>query len=288
MKRVDTQTLTTFVALCNNKSFSRTAEALFVTQSTVTKRIAQLEDELSQKLFVRDKRSVRLTEEGSVFLAYAERIIELVQASVNEMNVRGQINVFLRIGATNSIYECHLLPLIAEFMQPPKNNMAKIMIGHSADLLPMLYDGALDTVFSYTPFRKAGYECTDFMSDELVLSTDYKNDLYREGIALDELVKINYLMCNFALKEVGQYIRELFPRNHRFSLEIDNSTKLIPFLLGGTGYSFLPKKMVEKQLAEKELRIIPLTDFKAPVIKSYCVYRCSKKPLIQELLASSK
>lgn len=96
--------------------------------------------------------------------------------------------------------------------------------------------------------------------------------------------QINYLMCNFALKAVGTYIRELFPKYFSFSFEIDNSTKLIPYLVSGSGYSFLPFKMVEAQLKAEELRIIPLTDFQIPVIESYCIGRADAQHLWQDLL----
>lgn len=281
---MDTQMLETFVAVCKYKNFSRAADELFVTQSTVTKRIAELEKGLNRKLFLRDKKHVDITAEGAIFLSYAERILELEQASVEEISARDRFEHFLRIGATNSIYECHLLPLISSFISALKKNAVRILIGHSADLLPMLQDGVLDIVFSYTPFKKAGITCIPFRSDKLVLVTDISNDKYQNGITKSELAEINYFMCNFALQEVGAYIRVLFPKHHQFSFEIDNSTKLIPYLLEGTGYSFLPLKMIDSHLEKKELRMIPLAGFETPVIRSYCVYRAPLENLVQELL----
>lgn len=279
---METQSLRTFLALCQYKNFSRTADSLFITQSTVSKRIAELEREVEQILFRRDKKHVTLTDEGWVFMSYAKRIVELEEASVKDMNAYAIYKNYLRLGATNSIYECHLIPLISRYLNK-KTNAVKISVGHSSDLLLMLQDGTLDVVFSYFPFHKIGFDCLAFHTDELVLVTGFENRLYESGIIKSSLKDLNYLMCNFALKEVGTFIRELFPQHYPFSFEIDNSTKLIPYLIKGTGYSFLPLKMVEEQINASELRVIPLIDFQTPVIESYCVGRSSARHLWQEL-----
>ena len=72
----------------------------------------------------------------------------------------------------------------------------------------------------------------------MALVTDVKNTKYKRGITQDELVKENYLMCNFALQDVGQFVRGLFPRYHQFSLEIDDCSKIIPFLFALCESSF--------------------------------------------------
>lgn len=65
----------------------------------------------------------------------------------------------------------------------------------------------------------------------MILVTDYYNTMYARGITKQALIAENYLMCNFALQDVGQFIRNLFPRYHQFSLEIDDCSKIIPFCL---------------------------------------------------------
>lgn len=111
---------------------------------------------------------------------------------------------------------------------------------------------------------------------------------YTNGISKDDLQKIDYLFCNFALQGVGLYIQDLFPRHHRFPLEIDNSTKLPQYVADGIGYTFLPKSLIEEDLAAKRLRAIPLLDFEPPKVDSYYITRSpSTVPtdLEEELLA---
>lgn len=280
---MDTQSLATFLALCQHKSFSRAANSLFITQSTVTKRIAELEREVGKALFRRDNKHVTLTEEGSIFANYAKRIVELEEAAVKDMNANVAYQNYLRLGVTNSIYECHLIELISAYLRE-ETNAVKITIDHSSELLMMLQDGTLDVAFVFYPLHKPGFECLPFQRDELVLVTGFENRQYETGIFKSSLKEINYLMCNFALKEVGTFIRELFPKHYPFSFEIDNSTKLIPYLVKGIGYSFLPLKMVEEHIAAGALRAIPLIDFQAPVIESYCVGKSGARQVWAEFL----
>ncbi len=266
---MDTQTLKTFLLLAKLKNFTKTAEQLFVAQSTVTNRIAELEAELGKSLFNRNKRNVTLTSEGIVFEKYASRMLALENAAFKEMNSIKHYPHTIHIGSTNTIYECYLYPKIKQWMESHPDDALKVTIGHSNDLLHALQDGLMDVAYCYTPLRKKGYSCEIFAVDELILVTRTADTLYKNGIRKDELVKSKYLFCNFALQEVGSFIRELFPSHYSFQFEIDNSTKLVPYLLDLGGISFLPESLALPYLENDSLRKIALLDFEAPKISCY-------------------
>lgn len=281
---MDSQTLRTFITLAHSLNFSQTAQTLFVSQSTVTKRIAELEKELHKSLFLRDKRHVELTDSGQLFLKYAERFISLEDSCLMELNSYESYSTRLRLGTTISIYECHLFPLINKFEQSSNTASIYVSLSHSKELIESLQDGTLDLIFSFTPYIRKGYECCEFKNDTLVLTTSYDNTEFQNGIHKQDLTKMKYLMCNFTLEDDGKYIRSLFPEHYQFKFEIDNSSKLIPYLITGNGYSFLPEKMIEPHLKSKKLRIIPLLNFETPVLKSYYIGKISNRDLWSQLL----
>lgn len=266
---MDTQNLRTFLVLCDNKNFTKTADQLFLAQSTVTNRIAELEKELGKKLFLRERKNISLTHEGMLFYEYAKRIVELEETSVQELNSFRKYPSSIKIGSTNTIYECYLSSVLRTFLKEKKDTAVKLTIGHSTALLQMLQDGILDVVYSYVPLHKSGYSCSIYAKDKLVLVTTPSNNNFISGIKKEELSQINYLFCNFALQEVGLFIRELFPPFYQFSFEIDNSTKLTQYLLDGLGYSFLPESLVKSNLEDGSLISIPLLDFETPMINCY-------------------
>lgn len=80
---MDIQVLKTFVTLAECRHFTYAAEKLHITQSTVTKRIADLELELEKQLFLRTNKSVSLTNEGEILYNYAIRILERKRSNVS-------------------------------------------------------------------------------------------------------------------------------------------------------------------------------------------------------------
>ncbi|WP_368488836.1 LysR family transcriptional regulator [Clostridium sp. BJN0013] len=132
---MNTQNLKTFLILSKLRNFSLTAEKLFVAQSTVTNRIAELEKEIGKKLFIRDKKHIKLTSEGILFKKYAKRILELEKNAIQEMTQADFYKNTLRIGSTNTIYECHLYPIIHSFLLSSRDTSVKVILDHSQDLL---------------------------------------------------------------------------------------------------------------------------------------------------------
>lgn len=270
---MNTESIKTFIMLSKLKNFTRTAERMYVAQSTVTNRIGELENETGKKLFVRRQGGVELTEEGELFLGYAERIAALEDSFIQQVNAAARYAKKLRIGTINAVYESELYPLISGFYKSAPEIALKVVLGHSADLLRMLQDDVVDIAFSYIPLKKSGFVCRRFSSDELVLLVSPAANEYKGGITKEQLIASRYPMCNFAFGDAGEFVRSLFPPRHAFGFEIDNSSKVIDYLKDGLGCSFLPRKMAEKELAAGELEEVRLVGFSAPEIVSYCSYK---------------
>lgn len=270
---MNTESIKTFIMLSKLKNFTRTAERMYVAQSTVTNRIGELENETGKRLFVRKQGGVELTEEGELFLGYAERIAELEDTFIQQVNAAARYSKKLRIGTINAVYESELYPLVSGYCRNEPDVAVKVVLGHSADLLRMLQDDVVDVAFSYIPLKRAGFVCRKFSADEFVLLTSPAANEYKRGITKEQLISSRYLMCNFAFGDAGEFVRSLFPPRHAFGFEIDNSSKVIDYLKDGLGYSFLPRKMAEREISAGELEIVQPVGFSAPEIVSYCSYK---------------
>ena len=280
---MDIESIKTFMVLAHTKNYTRTANQLFVAQSTVTNRIHELEKELGFQLFIRTNRSVELTPKGEQFRLYAEKLIDLTDTALAEISASQKYDHYLRIGCADSIYEGHLAGLILKHRKSHPKDFLKISIGLTDHLLEQIQNDMLDVVFTYLPLKKNSLNCRQYKQDTLVLVTDIQNEKYKKGITVEKLLEEKYLMCNFALQDVGQYIRKLFPKYHQFELEIDDCMKIVPYLLHQDNYTFLPKDMAEPYIKEKRLRRVPLKDFNTPVINSYIIYKKSLEKICEEI-----
>ena len=270
---MNTEELKTFIILSKVKNFTLAAEQLFIAQSTVTNRISELEKEVGKRLFTRGSKTVTLTESGEVFLRYAERILELQDTSIEEMNALSLHSRKFSIGAINATYEIYVKSLIDECLKGNDVTSVKLMLGHSLDLIQQLQDNMLDMVFSAVPLKRLGYTCDVYDVDRVALVCGKGHNEYPDGITKAQLAKLPYFMCDFTLSEAGVFIRSLFPKNHVFRLDVDNSSKLLPYLENGLGYSFLPYKLVKDNLADGTLEEVKLKDFVAPNVTTYLIYR---------------
>lgn len=270
---MNTEELKTFVFLSKVKNFTLAAEQLFIAQSTVTNRISELEKEVGKKLFTRGSKTVKLTEAGEIFLRYAERMLELQSISVEEMNALSSHSRKFSVGAINAAYESYVKPLVDECLKDNEITSVKVMLGHSLDLIQSLQDNMLDMVFSTSPLKRVGYNCDVYEVDRIILVAKKGCNEYPDGVTKSQLCRLPYLMCGFTSSEAGSFIRSLFPKNHIFRLDIDNSSKILEYLEKGLGYSFLPYKLVKDKLESGVLEEVPLKDFTAPNITTYLIYR---------------
>ncbi|MBQ8229856.1 MAG: LysR family transcriptional regulator [Clostridia bacterium] len=270
---MNTEELKTFIFLSKVKNFTLAAEQLFVAQSTVTNRISELEKEVGKKLFSRGSKTVKLTEAGEIFLRYAERILELQSTSIDEMNALSSHSRKFCIGAINASYEVYVKPLVDKCLKDNSVTSIKVMLGHSLDLIQNLQDNMLDMVFSAIPLKRAGYACDVYDVDRVALVCKKGMSHFPDGVSKAQLAKLPYLMCDLTLSDAGVFIRSLFPKNHIFRLDVDNSSKLIPYLENGLGYSFLPYKLVKEKLESGTLEEVKLKDFTAPNVSTYLIYR---------------
>ena len=208
-------------------------------------------------------------------MRYAERILELQDSSIEEMNAVSAHRRKFCIGAINANYEMYVKPLVDQCLTGNGETSVKVVLGHSLDLIRQLQDNVLDVVFSAIPLKRVGFNCDPYATDRLALVCATGKNEYPNGVTKEQLERLPYLMCDLTLSEAGKFIRSLFPNNHIFKLEVDNSSKLLPYLKDGLGYTFLPYKMVEEDLKNGVLEEVKLKGFEPPQMKTYLLYRQS-------------
>lgn len=105
--------LKVFMAVVQERSFTKAASVLGITQPAVSQNVADLEKMLGRKIFDRQKGSVVLTPEGEVFLIYVEKLLETC-ASVDDMFAKVNPAV-VKIAASEEIYAYLVGPSLEAF-----------------------------------------------------------------------------------------------------------------------------------------------------------------------------
>jgi DNA-binding transcriptional LysR family regulator len=108
-----------FHAVAKHLSFTKAAEALFMTQPAVTFQIRQLEEEFNTRLFDRRRGRVTLTAAGAIALEYSEGIVALsAELKTRMKELGGAIGGPLLVGASTTLADFLLPQIIADFKAP--------------------------------------------------------------------------------------------------------------------------------------------------------------------------
>lgn len=147
---MDTELLKTFLEVSRTRHFGRAAEVLYLTQSAVSFRIRQLENQLGVNLFTRHRNNIRLTTAGEKLLPYAEMLMNTWQAARKEVAHTSRHNEF-SIGASASLWECMLnawLGRLYQLQEPQSGLQFEARIAQRQSLVKQLHERQLDLLIT--------------------------------------------------------------------------------------------------------------------------------------------
>jgi DNA-binding transcriptional LysR family regulator len=128
-----------FLEVARRQNLSRAAEALFVSQPTLTARLQSLEAALGEQLFVRTRRGMRLTEAGDAFLPYAEHAVAaLADGRERLAELRRGVAGRLVLGAPPTVSTYTLPALLARFSTEHPGVRLAVKTGTSEEILDMV------------------------------------------------------------------------------------------------------------------------------------------------------
>ena len=114
---MEIRNLKTYIEVCEKGSFTRAAQQMGYTQSTVTAQIKQLEEELGTALFDRNGKHIQLNAMGEQLLSYANRIVSLEEEAKNQFSDVETPKGTLRIGVIESVGAFLLPDILKAYME---------------------------------------------------------------------------------------------------------------------------------------------------------------------------
>ncbi len=165
---MDTELARTFLAVVAAGNFSQAASQLFVTQSTVSARIATLEAQLGCRLFVRNKAGALLTPSGHRFQSYATTLVRTVERARQEIGVARGFRSAIRIGGRFGLWEGLLLDCLPKIHAAIEGATVRAEIGFEDDLIQGLTEARTDIALMYAPQRRPGLLVEKLFEETLV------------------------------------------------------------------------------------------------------------------------
>lgn len=260
---MDLSQLEVFLAVAQERRFSRAAEKLYRTQSAVSQSIRKLEEEIGEPLFDRSSRDGLLTDAGQVLWEYAERLLNLraeAQEALVELNKleKGKLVI-----SANEFTALYLLPVLAEFRR--RHSMIRITVNRAlGSRIPddVLRHTAELGVLTYSP-QETQLRSVVVYLDELIFVVPPTHPLARQAqVSIRQLGTESFVAHHvpspYRDKVIAAFQRYKTPLHMNIELPTLQAIKL--FVAMGNGVALVPEISVEGELRRGELVRIPVRE----------------------------
>lgn len=255
---IDYELYRIFYYVVQHNTISKAAEYLYISQPAVSQAIANLEDKLGGKLFIRTKKGIVLTDEGKVLYDYIKVGIDSFIKGENAfLNYKNLDSGSIRIGASTTVTRNIVMPYIEDFHKLYPNVDIKITNNLTIELINLLRNGELDLLVVNLPMK----EHKDLtiipicqVQDIFVGNLDYFKKT-NGHIKLDELT--NYpLVFQQAPSNTRDFLDNYFKNNNlniKAQNEIVSYNLVMDFVKAGFGIGYATKEFILDDLKTKKL-----------------------------------
>jgi DNA-binding transcriptional LysR family regulator len=254
-----------FVAVVEERSFSRAAARLLRTQPAVSQAVRRLEEWAGESLLDRSTKSGVLTASGRLLYDYAKKVLNLrreARSALEELRTleRGKVS----IGANEST-ALYLLPVLKGFRARHPRVQVAVKRSLSREIPSALLRYEIDLgVLSFNP-QNPDLESAVVSVDELCLIVPRRHRLARSGgVSIRELGEEQFIAHNIA-SPYRQRVIETFARYHtplQIAAELPTVETIKKFVAMGMGVAFVPRMCVQEELARREFVALSVSELR--------------------------
>jgi DNA-binding transcriptional LysR family regulator len=260
--RLDLSLVEVFCCVYEERSFSRAAERLRLSQPTISGHIKNLESYIGAKLFDRLPRHVVPTRAGQILYRHGRAILDQKELAIQELSkLLNRVEGSLTLGSSTIPGEYLLPPLIASFHDRFPAVRVEVRISDSQAVCDQALNGKIEIGFVGAKLEGVGLDFRHFASDELVLIAPNNKEWRRiRSITLEELSKKPFLA-----REKGSGTRKSFESKIGRSLDefnvvgcLGSTAAVKEAVKAGLGVSVVSSLAVKSEIASGAIKIVQI------------------------------
>ena len=240
-------------------NFTEAASALYISQSTLSQQIKQLEDELQVPLFNRIGKRITLTEAGDLFSVYAQQSVNKAADGFELLKDLNNLETGkIAIGVTYALRHVVTKALILFSSQYPKIQF-EIVFGTSQELIQKLNLFELDVILTFEEIAaEAHFKYQELFTSPMALVTSSETPLInKKSISLKEVSALPLALPSSGFNTT-QFINKALKKDNlhpKVTIEINDIPTLLELIKTGKWHTILTKTTIEN---EKDLFAIPI------------------------------
>ncbi|BDU26400.1 LysR family transcriptional regulator [Flavobacterium sp. GSB-24] len=257
--------LKVFYTVALRLNFTKAATELYITQPAVSKHIQELEETYKTKLFERNGSKIALTPAGKTLLKYTKSIFDIYREIDFEMSsFNKERQGLLRLGASTTISQYIISPILASFHQKQKDIKVNLLNGNTEQIENALINKEIEIGIVEGQSKNQSIKYIPFLKDELVLVCNSKNPLVKQNeISVNDLISMKFItrergsgtleVIEFALKKAGLKFSDL-----QIEMQLGSTESIKLYLLNSDCFAFMSIHAVNKELLNKELIVLDI------------------------------
>lgn len=241
------------VSLYQTKNITRSADALFLTQPALTKRIQAIEEELGCTILLRSRRGISFTPEGERIIAKAHIILNAIQEVHQEISdLSDGSRGTLSLGVPYSFVRFLMPSLLERYVKLYPNVDLQITTALSDELIRKIQDGTLDVCFARYAVEDSSLVKREFSEDQIYA-------VYSQPFCVEDLPNIPYI--EFTKNDVTynaarKWWSERFDVPQTIRFKVYNGDTCLSMIQHGLGYGIFPDR--QYFIHEKDIYAVPL------------------------------
>lgn len=253
--------LKTFIAVVEYKNFTKAAEAINLSQPSVSLHIKHLEEYFNTTLIQRSikQKNINITQSGYLLYERAKQIIKLLNDTKNDLLdygnvVKGQ----LHIGASFTIGEYFLPAFLGHFAKAYPDLELEVTIENTHNICEKVKNFQVDLALVEGTVSSSSFVTNNFYTDKMEVAVPYNHDLVNKKFSIEELQNQTWIS-----REIGSGTREYL--NLFLSTNNINAKNIIVFgsnysvkeaVKNNLGITFISSLVIENSLKNKEISIL--------------------------------
>ena len=274
---MELRNLITFIHVVELGSFTKAAEALDYSQSTVSFQIKQLEDELDCLLFERINHTITLTERGRELVSYAHNIRALTDSLKENINKEENYSGHVHVVMPDSICEELICSHYVNFYKKYPSISLQITNADTQVMFDMLNRNEADLIMTLDSHV---YQKDYVIAKEQTLSMNFVTNadselVKRECVSIKEIVNEPFVLTEYGQGYRKVLDRELAKRSLEISpaLEIGRTDIITEVLSKSNMISFLPDFVTKRKVEAGELAYINVSDVDIAICKQLIYHK---------------
>lgn len=277
---MEIRNLITFVHVAELNSFTKAAQLLDYSQSTISFQIKQLENELGCLLFERINHTLILTDRGKELLEYAQKVSRLTDEFRQQLNEEREVSGDLHIVSPDSVCEAMLLDNFADFHRRYPNIRIKFSTADTINMFQMLDRNEADIMLTLDSHV---YHKDYIIAKECQMSTHFVVGAgsplaNKSQIALEELIRHPFILTEKGMGYRGVLDKYLEQRSLEIQpvLEISRTDIITHLLENSTAVSFLPDFVTKRWVEQGKLQYLQVENLQIDPIWQQLIYHKNK------------